>query len=248
MWYHRPRKHVAKALAICWLKPADSKCKSFPSTHSLTGLPERGLSGGRALQGLAGVSTRNGNGIVGRLVGGSRSLVLKVRGWRRGRGTGGGEAGLLHLGGGVGSLGGRGLELEVQVALATELGRRLDELGSRGEGAFLNVGEVSVGGRRVAGGHGVLAQGGRLGSKTGGVGSGLAAELREIEIGAGTVSHIHGLEEAALGVVAVEDDAVEHDAEDLDDDLNDDADHGPVLKTAEEGIVHLVAKDLGSSI
>jgi hypothetical protein len=61
----------------------------------------------------------------------------------------------------------------------------------------------------MTGRHGIGAESGRLGTETGSVGSRLAAELGKIEIGSGTVSHVHGLEKASLGVVAVEDDAVE---------------------------------------
>jgi hypothetical protein len=125
---------------------------------------------------------------------------------------------------------------------------RLDESVSGSEGALLNVAKVSVGGGRVTGGHGVLAKGGRLGAEAGRVGSGLGAELSEVEIGTSAVTQIHGLEETSLGVVTVEDDAVKNDAEGLDDNLNDDADKSPVLKTAKQGVVDLVAKDVGSSV
>jgi hypothetical protein len=54
--------------------------------------------------------------------------------------------------------------------------------------------------------------------------------LSQVQIRTGAVTHIHGLCQAALGVVAVEDDAVERDADDLDDNLNDDADESPVLR------------------
>lgn len=61
------------------------------------------------------------------------------------------------------------------------------------------------------------------------VGCGLRAELGEVEIGAGLVTHGHGLAELALGPEAVEDDGVDDDAERLYDDFNDAADKGPVL-------------------
>lgn len=99
----------------------------------------------------------------------------------------------------------------------------------------------------MAGGQGVLGvEAGGL--EAGGVGGGLGAELGEIEVGAGAVAHVHGLVEAALGVVAVEDDAVEQDADDVDDDLDDHADEGPVLEAADEGVVDLFAKDLGALV
>jgi len=69
----------------------------------------------------------------------------------------------------------------------------------------------------------------RLGTETGGVGSGLGAELGEIEIGSGLVAHVHGLVKLALGPVAVENNAVEGDANNLDHKLDDNADQGPVL-------------------
>lgn len=84
---------------------------------------------------------------------------------------------------------------------------------------------------------------GRLGTETRGVGSRLRAQLGEIHVGAGAIPEIHGLGKAALGVVPVEDDAVEGDSDDLDDDLDDDADQGPVLETAEQGVVDLVGVD-----
>lgn len=157
------------------------------------------------------------------------------------------EGSLDHLGSGRGGLGRGRLQLETSL-LRGELGLGLSELRTRREGTLANVREVAVGGRRVPGGHGILAKSGRLGAKARGVGSRLAAELGKVEIGPGTVSHIHGLEEASLGVVAVEDDAVKKDAEDPDDDLDDDTDHGPVLEAADERIVYLVAKDIGSSV
>jgi hypothetical protein len=100
----------------------------------------------------------------------------------------------------------------------------------------------------VAGRHGVLAKGGGLGTEARSVGSGLGAELSEIEIGTSAVSHIHGLEKTTLSVVAVEDDAVKDNAEHFDDNLNDDADQGPILKAANECVVDLLAKDVGSMV
>lgn len=52
----------------------------------------------------------------------------------------------------------------------------------------------------------------------------------------------------ALAVVAVKDDAVEGDADDLDDDLNDDADEAPVLQAADQGVVNLLAENIGTSV
>jgi len=71
----------------------------------------------------------------------------------------------------------------------------------------------------------------------------LGAELSEVEIGTGAVSHVHGLHETTLRVEAVEDDAVEGDADDLDDYLDDDANESPVLKATNESVVDLVLVD-----
>jgi hypothetical protein len=53
--------------------------------------------------------------------------------------------------------------------------------------------------------------------------------LGEVEIRTGAVAHGHGLAELALGPEAIEDDAVDDDAEELDDDFDDAADECPVL-------------------
>jgi hypothetical protein len=52
----------------------------------------------------------------------------------------------------------------------------------------------------------------------------LGAQLGEVQIGAGLVADGHGLPELPLGPEAVEDDAVDGDAEDFDDDFDDTAD------------------------
>ena len=61
-------------------------------------------------------------------------------------------------------------------------------------------------------------------SEARGIGSGLGAELSEIEIRAGFVSDIHRLPELAFRVEAVEDDGIDGDGDSLDDDLNEAAD------------------------
>lgn len=94
---------------------------------------------------------------------------------------------------------------------------------------LLDVTEVLVRLGRESGRESVLRERWGLGTEAGGVGSGLGAELGEIEIGAGLVAHVHGLVQLSLGVVPVEDDAVETDADDFHHDLDDDADQGPVL-------------------
>ncbi len=72
------------------------------------------------------------------------------------------------------------------------------------------------------GGHGRLGE-------AGGVWCRLAAELGEVEVGAGAVADVHGLAELALAVEAVEDDAVDDDGDGFHDDFDDGADEGPVL-------------------
>lgn len=101
----------------------------------------------------------------------------------------------------------------------------------------------------MARGHGVVAQGRRLGAaEAGRVRGRLGAKLGQVKIGAGAVSQVHRLEETALGVVAVEDEAVESDGYDLDDDLDDDAHEGPVLKATDELIVDLLGEDVGPCV
>jgi hypothetical protein len=48
----------------------------------------------------------------------------------------------------------------------------------------------------------------------------LRAELSEVEIGTSTVTDVHGLPETLLGVVSVEDDAIEDDGDALEDDFD----------------------------
>lgn len=78
--------------------------------------------------------------------------------------------------------------------------------------------------RREGGGHWRLLE-------PGGIRSGLAAELSEIEVRAGAIAEVHRFVEAAFGVVAVEDDAVDGDGDDFDDDLDQGANEGPALST-----------------
>lgn len=114
-----------------------------------------------------------------------------------------------------------------------------DDLASRSERARLvNVREVSVRSRRVARRHGVAAESRGLGPEAGSVGSRLGSQLGKVQVGTGTVSHVHRLHETAFGVESVEDDAVERDTDDLDDHFDDDADEGPVLQAADKCIVY----------
>lgn len=102
-------------------------------------------------------------------------------------------------------------------------------LGGTGTVALLDVVKGLELRGREAGGKGVLRKGGRLGAEAGRVGRRLHAQLGEVEVGPGLVAHVHGLEQLALGPVAVEDDAVERDTDDLDNDFDDHADKTPVL-------------------
>jgi hypothetical protein len=164
---------------------------------------------------------------------------------RRRRGFSRRESGLVQLRSSRGSLDGGSLELEASI-LRGELRLGLSKLSTGregvGVGVLADVGQVSVGSGRVTGGHGIGAEGGRLGTEARSVGCRLAAKLSKVKIGTGAVSHVHGLEKASLGVVAVEDDAVKENGENLDDNLDDDANHGPVLKTTNECIINFVAE------
>ena len=68
----------------------------------------------------------------------------------------------------------------------------------------------------------------------------LRAELGEVQVGTGLVADSHGLPELPLRPEAVEDDAVDDDAEDLHDDLDDAADKRPVLETANQGVRNII--------
>lgn len=218
-----------------------------------------GLRGGWAPESLvtidlSTVGTGDGDSLVGGLIRSCRGVLRDVHSGNgrrcRCRHGSGSEAALVHLGSSRWSFGGRSLELEAGL-LGSELRLGLSKLCAGREGVLVDLvdgGKALVGSGRVAGRHGVGAEGGRLGGEAGSVGSRLAAELGEVEVGSGAVSHIHGLEQTSLGVVTVEDDAVEENAEDLDHHLNDDADHGPVLETTDECIVNLVAKDFRTSV
>jgi len=81
-----------------------------------------------------------------------------------------------------------------------------------------------------------------------GIWSGLGAKLSKVEIGAGLVADSHGLAELALGVEAVEDDAVNCDCEDFDYHFDDAADEGPVLKSANQIVRNSVLEESLASI
>ena len=61
---------------------------------------------------------------------------------------------------------------------------------------------------------------------------GLRAQLGEVKVGSGPVAHVHGLTQATLGVVAVEDDAVDQDRHGFHDNFDDAADQRPRLCVA----------------
>lgn len=109
--------------------------------------------------------------------------------------------------------------------------RGVDEAssGRGGAGAFFSVGGGSGEGGGEAGGFHVRAVGGGEGAEAGGVWGGLGAKLGEVQVGAGFVAVVHCLAELALGVVAVEDDAVDGNGDGLDDHFDDAADDGPGL-------------------
>ena len=65
-----------------------------------------------------------------------------------------------------------------------------------------------------------------------GVGSGLAAKLGEVKVGAGTVAEIHRLMKASLSIVAIEDDSVDGDGDDFHNDLDKGADECPMLQVS----------------
>jgi hypothetical protein len=62
------------------------------------------------------------------------------------------------------------------------------------------------------------------------VGCGLRAQLSKVEVRSGAITLSHGLPELALGPESVEDNAVDDDAEELDNDLDNAADKCPVLE------------------
>lgn len=76
----------------------------------------------------------------------------------------------------------------------------------------------------------------------------LATELGEVEVGSSLVAVGHALSELALRPVAVEDDAINCNGDDLDDDFDDAADESPVLEAAGESVVDFVTKDLRAKI
>jgi len=142
------------------------------------------------------------------------------------------EAVLLHGGGGV---------------LDADRGRLQSEGFGWGEGVVLGCElggfVVAVGFAVLGDGVGVVQRRGARALEARGVGRGLGAELGEVEVGTGAVAEVHGLVEAALGVEAVEDDAVDGDGDDLDHDLDNGADQRPVLKAADERVVNVLLEE-----
>ena len=124
-----------------------------------------------------------------------------------------------------------------------------DASAARSERTLLaNVAEVAESGRRMARRHGILAESRRLWTEPRGVWRGLTPELGKVKIGASAVTHVHRLVEAALGVVAIKDDAVEGDANNLNHHLDDNADQSPVLESAEKLVVDFALVDLGAGV
>jgi hypothetical protein len=76
----------------------------------------------------------------------------------------------------------------------------------------------------------VLSVGWRHWSEAGSVGCGLGAKLREVEIRTSTVTDIHGLPEALLGIVSVKDHRVKQDRDILENNFNEAAHQGLRLK------------------
>lgn len=76
--------------------------------------------------------------------------------------------------------------------------------------------------------------------KSGGVRCRLGAELSQVQIGASLVTLSHRLPELPLGPESVEDDSVNDDAESFNDNFNNAADEGPVLKAANKTIRDVV--------
>lgn len=139
------------------------------------------------------------------------------------------EAGLLDLWRGGVDFDGRRLESEgLGVQYCVRL--RVDKLGAGAGESFFSGGRGVVGGWWEAWGLDVLRV--RWGERTEarGVGSGLRAQLGEVEIRAGAVTDVHGLAKTLLGVVSVEDDGVEEDGDALQDDFNEAANQRPRLE------------------
>lgn len=137
--------------------------------------------------------------------------------------------------------------------MGSEVGLRNNEVvATRSEGriggVLLDIAQRLVGGGREARGKSILREGGRLGAEARCVGGGLAAKLGEVEIGAGLVAHVHRLVKLPLRPVSVKDDAVKRDADDLDHQLDNDANKSPVLEAADKGVVDLAAKEFGSTV
>lgn len=76
----------------------------------------------------------------------------------------------------------------------------------------------------------------------------MRSKLGEVEIGTGSVANIHALPELALAPESVKDDGVDGDGDGLDNDLDDAADEGPFLETADESIADVVLEELSSFV
>ena len=185
--------------------PGPLRRQRLPEAHTLLGIRRTGQG--------ARVRARDGHRVVG--------LFARRRGYMFVRRRRGFEAVL-----------GRGWRCVLH-----PYGRSLESEGfglGEGEvfGCELGVFVVVMGGRlTVFGGRvRVLVWVGRAEREAGCVGCGLGAELGEVEVGTGFVAEVHGFVEAAFGVEAIEDDAVDGDGDYLNDDFDEGADERPILR------------------
>ena len=181
----------------------------------------------------AGVGAGDGHGVVRLLAGRGGDVVVDGRllavGVRGGDGGGGGGRGDAH-----GELGVAGLVLAVGGVEAGVLLALLGRVDAVVDAVVVRVAVRVV--QRLGEGHaeralGVSERGGPVLRQPGGVGRRLHAQLGQVQVGAGLVARVHGLVQLALGDEAVHEDAVDGDRDDLDGDLDDGADEGPVLRT-----------------
>lgn len=76
----------------------------------------------------------------------------------------------------------------------------------------------------------------------------LTPQLRQVEIGASTVTVVHALPELILGVEAIENHAVDRDGDKFHNDFDDAADQTPILQSADERVVDLILEKLLASV
>lgn len=124
---------------------------------------------------------------------------------------------------------GEWLAWAVRFRLGLDESRAGLDIGAPFLGVAGGVEALGVCGGREAGGFGVGGPGRGEGAEAGCVWGRLGAQLGEVQVGAGAVADVHGLAQLALGPVAVENDAIDHDGEEFDDDLYDSTYQRPVL-------------------